>query len=128
MLLVSLTLLILFIYLDFFFKTVYVVIVTKPNFPFQGGSWGTGGAQFGENYGEGAAGPVKGAMSQRDQKPYSRGGNKHHQTNHRENMSVKCIPLRLHFYVEKLGFAGVYLIFLFLIQNIDCWYTLEWPR
>ena len=28
----------------------------------------------------------------------------------------------------KLGFAGVYLIFLFLLQNIDCGYTLEPPR
>ena len=34
-------------------------------------------------------------------------------------MSVKCI---------HLGFAGVYLIFLFLIQNIHCGYSLEPPR
>ena len=32
-----------------------------------------------------------------------------------------CKP---HFYIEKLGFAGVYLIFLFLIQNIHCGYSL----
>ena len=38
---------------------------------------------------------------------------------HQENMSVKCIP---HFYIAKLGFAGVYLVFLFLIQNIHCGY------
>ena len=25
-----------------------------------------------------------------------------------------------HFYIVKLGFAGVYLFFLFLLQNIDC--------
>ena len=32
-----------------------------------------------------------------------------------------------HFYIVKLGYAGVYLIFLFLLQNIDCGYLLE-PR
>ena len=37
-------------------------------------------------------------------------------------------PLEPHFYIEKLRFAGVYLIFLFLLQNIDCGYTLESPR
>ena len=31
-------------------------------------------------------------------------------------------PLKPHFYIEKLGFAGV---FLFLLQNIDCGYSLE---
>ena len=29
---------------------------------------------------------------------------------------------------KKLGFAGVYLFFLFLLQNIDCGYSLEPPR
>ena len=29
--------------------------------------------------------------------------------------------------IEKLGFAGVYLFFLFLLQNIDCGYALEPP-
>ena len=33
-----------------------------------------------------------------------------------------------HFYIVKLGFAGVYLFFLFLLQNIDCGYSLEPPR
>ena len=28
----------------------------------------------------------------------------------------------------KLGFVGVYLFFLFLLQNIDCGYSLEPPR
>ena len=42
---------------------------------------------------------------------------------HQENMSLKT-----HIYVEKLGFAGVYLILLFLIQNIDCGYWSEPPR
>ena len=36
--------------------------------------------------------------------------------------------LKPHFYVVKLRFAGVYLFFLFLLQNIDCGYTLEPPR
>ena len=29
-------------------------------------------------------------------------------------------PLKPHFYIVKLGFTGVYLIFLFLLKNIDC--------
>ena len=33
-------------------------------------------------------------------------------------------PLKPHFYIVKLGYAGVYL-FLFLLQNIDCGYSLE---
>ena len=31
-------------------------------------------------------------------------------------------------YIEKLGYAGVYLFFLFLLQNIDCGYSSEPPR
>ena len=34
-------------------------------------------------------------------------------------------PPEPHFYIAKLGFAGVYLFFLFLLQNIDCGYSLE---
>ena len=37
-------------------------------------------------------------------------------------------PLEPHFYTTKLGYAGVYLFFLFLLQNIDCGYSLEPPR
>ena len=37
-------------------------------------------------------------------------------------------PLEPHFYIAKLGYAGVYLFFLFLLQNIDCGYSLEPPR
>ena len=37
-------------------------------------------------------------------------------------------PLEPHFYIEKLGHKGVYLFFLFLLQNIDCGYSLEPPR
>ena len=34
-------------------------------------------------------------------------------------------PLIPHFYIAKLGYAGVYLFFLFLLQTIDCGYLLE---
>ena len=37
-------------------------------------------------------------------------------------------PLKPHFYVVELGFTGVYIIFLFLLKNIDCGYSLEPPR
>ena len=40
----------------------------------------------------------------------------------------KVYPLKPHFYIVKLGFAGVYLFFLFLLQNIDSGYSLEPPR
>ena len=37
-------------------------------------------------------------------------------------------PLKPHFYIVKLGFTGVYIIFLIFARNIDCWYSLEPPR
>ena len=37
-------------------------------------------------------------------------------------------PLKTHFYIVKLGFTGVYIIFLISAQNIDCGYSLEPPR
>ena len=37
-------------------------------------------------------------------------------------------PLKPHFYIAKLGFKGVYIIFLIFAQNIDCGYSLEPPR
>ena len=40
----------------------------------------------------------------------------------------KIYPLQPHFYIVKLGFTGVCLFFLFLLQNIDCGYSLEPPR
>ena len=40
-------------------------------------------------------------------------------------MSVNCVPPQPHFYIAKPGYAGVYLFFLFLRQNIDCGYSLE---
>ena len=41
---------------------------------------------------------------------------------------MKCLPLIPRFYIVKLGYAGVYLFFLLLVQNIDCRYSLELPR
>ena len=40
-------------------------------------------------------------------------------------MSMKYLSLIPHFYIANLGYAGVYLFFLFLLQNIDCGYLLE---
>ena len=37
-------------------------------------------------------------------------------------------PLKPHFYIVKLGFTGVYIIFLISSQNIGCGYSLEPPR
>ena len=37
-------------------------------------------------------------------------------------------PFKPHFYIAKLGYEGVYLFFLFLLQNIDCGYSLEPPQ
>ena len=37
-------------------------------------------------------------------------------------------PLKPHFYTVKLGFTGVYNIFLISAQNIDCGYLLEPPH
>ena len=37
-------------------------------------------------------------------------------------------PLKPHFYIVKLEFTGVYIIFLFLLKNIDCGYSLEPPH
>ena len=37
-------------------------------------------------------------------------------------------PLKSHFYIVKLGFTGVHIIFLIPAQNIDCGYSLEPPR
>ena len=37
-------------------------------------------------------------------------------------------PLKLHFYIVKLGFTGVYIIFLISARNIDCGCSLEPSR
>ena len=46
----------------------------------------------------------------------------------RKTCPCKVYPLIPLFYIVKLGYAGVYLFFLFLLQNIDCGYSLEPPR
>ena len=40
----------------------------------------------------------------------------------------KFDPLIPHIYIVKLGFTGVYIIFLISVQKIDCGYSLEPPR
>ena len=37
-------------------------------------------------------------------------------------------PLKPHFYIVKMGSAGIYIIFLISAQNIDCGYLLELPQ
>ena len=37
-------------------------------------------------------------------------------------------PLKLHFYIEKLGFTGVYIIFVISAQKHRLWYSLELPQ
>ena len=48
------------------------------------------------------------------------------------NITKTCLynfdPLKPHFYIVKLGFTGVYIIFLIFAQNIDCGYSLELPH
>ena len=46
----------------------------------------------------------------------------------RKTCPCNVYPLEPHFYIAKLGYAGVYLFFLFLLQNIDCGYSLEPPQ
>ena len=46
----------------------------------------------------------------------------------RKTCPCNVYPVEPHFYIAKLGVAGVYLFFLFLLQNIDCGYSLEPPR
>ena len=48
--------------------------------------------------------------------------------NHQETCPYNVYPFEPHFYIAKLGNAGVYLFFLFLLKNIDCGYSLEPPR
>ena len=37
-------------------------------------------------------------------------------------------PIKPQFYIVKLGFARLYIIFIISAQNIDCGYSLEPPR
>ena len=46
----------------------------------------------------------------------------------RKTCPCNIYPLKPHFYIVKLGYVGVYLFSLFLLQNIDCGYSLEPPR
>ena len=49
----------------------------------------------------------------------------------RKHTYIILTPLKPHFYTVKMGLTGVYIItlfFLFLLKNIDCWYSLEPPR
>ena len=46
----------------------------------------------------------------------------------RKTCPCNVYPLEPHFYIAKLGYAGVYLFFLFLLKNIDCGYSLKPPR
>ena len=41
---------------------------------------------------------------------------------------INSYPFAPHFYIVKLGFTGVYIIFLFLLKNIDSGYSLELPH
>ena len=41
---------------------------------------------------------------------------------------TKTYPLKLHFYIVKLGFTGVYIIFFISAQKHRLWYPLEPPR
>ena len=59
-------------------------------------------------------------------------GNTQHAAYKFQNNMKACLnnfdPLKPHFYIVKLGFTGVYIIFLFLLKNKDCGYSLELPQ
>ena len=44
---------------------------------------------------------------------------------HHKNRLCNFDPLKPVFYIVKLGFTGVDIIFLILLKNIDCGYSLE---
>ena len=46
----------------------------------------------------------------------------------RKTCPCNVYPFEPHFYIVKLGYTGVYLFFLFLLQNKDCGYSLKPPR
>ena len=46
----------------------------------------------------------------------------------RKHTCINFDPLKPHFYIENRGLQGYILFFLFLLKNIDCWYSLEPPR
>ena len=47
---------------------------------------------------------------------------------HHETRLYRFDPIKPHFYIVKLGFKEVYIIFLISSQNIDCGYSLEPPQ
>ena len=47
---------------------------------------------------------------------------------HHKNGLYNFKPIKSHFYIVKLGFSGVYIIFLILLKNIDCGYSFELPQ
>ena len=46
----------------------------------------------------------------------------------RKTRPCNVYPLIPPIHIIRLGFTGIYLFFLFLIQNIDCGYSLETPQ
>ena len=54
--------------------------------------------------------------------------NKLHIANIMKTSLCNEYPLTPHFYIVKVGFTGVDIFFLFLLQNIDCGYSLEPPH
>ena len=47
---------------------------------------------------------------------------------HQATCSCDSYPLTPHLYIVKLRLTGVYIIFLYLLLNIDCGYSLEPPH
>ena len=46
----------------------------------------------------------------------------------RKHAYIILTPLNPTFYIVRLGFTGVYIIYLISVKNIDCWYSFEPPR
>ena len=46
----------------------------------------------------------------------------------RKHAYIMLTPLNSTFFIVKLGFTGVYIIFLILLKSIDCGYSLEPPH
>ena len=47
---------------------------------------------------------------------------------YRKTCPCHVYPFEPYFYIANLGYGGVNLFFLFLLQNIDCGHSLEPPR
>ena len=46
----------------------------------------------------------------------------------RKHAYIILTPLKPLFYIVKLGFTGIYIIFLISAKTIDCGYSLELPH